>query len=274
MIKSKTYNIVGNYIQASELAYTSIYVVKKDGLQHDLYGTAFGSDPNRVYSYDSAAGKITFGTEGEKAFVIYKESSPVGGPIPGVCIPVTIEDSIMPDAIVNVSYSKSFPLNGAAPFTLNVIQKPSWAAVEISLFGVVTVMGFPDVAGPEVLEFSVSNCGGSTSPLLKTFNTLANSNNLFVSTSSFSRIDSVTGLLYVITGGSFPVSVFSGVLSGIHDAYTGTITASVSSVIFPRSLRLQKNGVTLESIAVSSNGLYVFASQSYLSADIIQIQLT
>lgn len=270
MIKSKTYNIVGDQIQAPELAYTSIYVVKKDGLQQDR----FGADANRSYVYTPSLGRIIFSTEGEKAFVIYKETSPVDGPIPGVCIPVTIEDSNMQDAVVNVSYSKAFPLNGSSPYVLNVIQKPLWATVEVSLFGVVTVMGFPDVEGPETLEFSVSNCsGGSSDSVVKTFSTLPNADNIFISVPSVSgRITNVTAISYVITSGSFPVTLVSSV-SGIHNDYTGIITVSVASIFFSKTLRLIKNGVQIQSIPVPSNGGYSFTSESYLTADIIQIQL-
>lgn len=269
MIKSKTYNIVGNSIQASELAYTTIYVVKKDGIQQDLYG----SDPNRSYIYTQSTGTITFSTEGEKAFVIYKETSPIVEPIPGVCVPVEVEDSEMPDAIVNVSYSKAFPLNGTEPYTLNVIQKPTWAIVHISLGGVVTVMGFPDVAGPETLEFSVSNCSGSAPTVLHTFDTLANADNLFIHGYSYSKIQSVSGIAYVITSGSFPVFLPKNTLRGIHNGYIGIITVVVGTILFPKVLNLSVNGVLVDSIPIPANGSYDFSSQTYLSTDIIQIIL-
>jgi hypothetical protein len=205
--------------------------------------------------------------------VLFKKTTFVPDPVPGICTPVTIEDSDMPDAVVNVSYSKSFPLNGTSPFTLNVIQKPTWAAVNISLFGVVTVMGFPDVAGPETLEFSVSNCGGSAPTVLHTFDTLANSDNLFIHSYSYSKIQSVSGVSYTITSGSFPVFLPKNTLRGIHNGYIGIIAVVVGTIIFPRLLNLTVNGSLAESIPVPTNGTYYFSSQTYLSTDIIQIIL-
>lgn len=276
MIKSKTYNGQAglNYIQSSDIAFAIIYVVKKEGTQHDKY---ISGSTDRTYIYQNSLGRINFPTAfaagGEKVFVIFKTTTGTEPENPpGVCVPVEIEDSEMPDAIVNVSYSKAFPLNGSAPYTLNVIQKPSWAIVHISLGGVVTVMGFPDIAGPETLEFSVSNCGGSAPTILHTFTTLANSDNIFISSPSISRITSVADIPFVITGGSFPVYLSSSV-SGIHNDYTGIISVAVTNIIFPKTLRLIKNGVQLEGIAVSSNGTYPFASQTYLSTDVIQIIL-
>jgi hypothetical protein len=263
-----------NYIGSSDLVYTTVYLVKRDGVQQDKY---ISGDGNRTFIYTPSEGRIYFSSEanpdGENVFVLFKKTSFIPDPIPGVCTGVTIEDSDMPDAVVNVSYSKAFPLNGTAPFTLNVIQKPTWAAAHISLGGVVTVMGFPDVAGPETLEFSVSNCSGITDgPLLKTFTTLANDDNLFISAPSISRITSVTGIPYVISSGSFPVYL-SNSIAGIHNDYTGVINVTVSAIIFPKTLRLLKNEVQQEAIAVTSNGSYAFASASYLSTDIIHIIL-
>lgn len=278
MTKSKSYNgLEGtNFIEGSELANTTIYAVKRSGIQYDKY---ISGSSSRKYIYSSSMGRVVFpevfNTGGETVFVIYKESSPLIDPIPGICIPVVIISGFMPDAVVGVPYYKAFVLNGSTPFFLNVIQKPSWATVSLVPLGIVTVFGFPDVDGPEVLEFSVTNCGGSDS-VLESFNTLPNTNNLSVTSTSVSRINSVTGLPYVITSGSFPVSLVTP-LSGIHDAYTGTITVNVTisfgPAIFPKDLVLRKNAIHVETINIPSNGTYVFASQSYLSTDVIQIVL-
>lgn len=276
MIKSKTYNGQAglNYIQSSDLAFSIVYVVKREGTQYDKY---VSGSTERTYIYQNSLGRINFPNNfaagGEKVFVIFKTTTGTEPENPpGVCVPVEVEDSEMPDAIVNVSYSKAFPLNGSTPFTLNVIQKPSWSQVQVSLFGVVTVMGFPDVAGPETLEFSVSNCGGSAPTILHSFTTLANADNIFISAPSISRITSVSDIPFVITGGSFPVYLSNSV-SGIHNDYTGIISVAVTGIIFPKTLRLIKNGVQLEAIAVTSNGTKIFGSQTYLTADTIHIIL-
>lgn len=275
MIKSRTYNGQAglNYIQNPDLAFAKIYAVKREGIQYDKY---VSGSTNRTYIHNASDGKINFVTAfapgGEKVFVIYK---PVSGTEPetppGVCVPVAVLPSIMSDAVANEPYSHSFLLTGTRPFSLNVIQKPAWSTVTLSLFGRVTIMGTPDIAGPETLDFTVSNCGGSE-PVTRNFSTLANSNNIFISSNSFSRITDVTGITYIIMGGAFPVSLVSSV-SGIHNDYTGQIFVTVSHIIFPGTLILKKNGVELESKAVPSNGTYDFASQSYLSTDNIQITL-
>lgn len=269
MIKSKTYNIIGNYIQAPELAYTDIYVVKKDGLQQDLYHT----DPNRAYIYSQSEGKIIFLTGGEKAFVIYKESSPVIDPIPGVCVPVSITPTVLSDAQIGVPYTRSYVLGGTPPYSLTVIDKPDWASVGLFTSSFVRLTGTPDVEGPASFIFSVSNCsGGSTAVQDGSFNVLPLDGNLIIRSESFSIIRSVTGITYVITDGFFPVTGAS-VVTATHGDYTGTITVRCMNISFPRVLRLKKNGATLETISIPSNGYYTFASQSYLIADLIEIIL-
>lgn len=272
MTVSRTYTMPAgiNYVESSELIYTDIYLVKREGVQHDRY---LSGDPNRRYMYSQAEGRIYFDIAAnppqEKVFVIFKRSSLL--PDPPVCVPVTIEDAPLPDAVQNVSYSAAFALGGTAPFTIYIISQPSWATVEVSLFGVVTVMGFPDVAGPETLEFEVTNCGGTVS-VSKTFTTIANSENIFFVSGSFSRITSVTGIPFTVTSGGFPVYL-SNTAAGVHNDYTGEITVSVTSIIFPRTLRLYKNEVLTESISVTSNGTYSFASGSYVEGDVLKIYL-
>lgn len=269
MINSKTYNIVGNYIQASELAYTTIYVVKKDGVQHDLYNT----DANRSYIYDSPNGKIIFPTEGEKAFVIYKETSPVVGPIPGVCEPVAIVSTTMPVGVVGTLYEYTVLLTGSQPRTLSNIVKPSWVEVfPYSLSGV-KVSGTPDTETTESVSFDVSN-GCGTDSFSQSFNVISGTVNFFVGGRFFtSRINSITGPDYILTSGSLP-AVGPTAIEGVHDAYTGTITVIVQGIVFPLTLRLEVNGVLLEAIPVPSDDTYVFASQSYLTTDEISIILT
>jgi hypothetical protein len=265
--RSYTMPVGQNYVESIELIYTDVYMVKRGGVQYDRYYTG---DPNRRYIYAPAQGRIYFDISApidEKIFVLFKRTFAD----PPFCVPVAVSDSTMPDAVVNVSYSKSFPLSGTPPFELIVINKPSWADVEVSLGGVVTVMGFPDVAGPETLEFEVTNCG-PTVAISKMFTTIANTENIFFVSGSFSRITGVTGIPFTVTTGSFPVYL-SNTASGIHNDYTGDISVTVSTIIFPRTLRLYKNEVLMESIAVTANGTYTFSSASYLESDVIKIYL-
>jgi hypothetical protein len=271
MITSKTYYAQAGlgYIYGPELAFAKVYVVKRGGTGQNRY---VAGDPNRTFVHEESTGKIyfpdVFGT-GETVFVIYKTVST--SPDPEVCTPIEIQDTTMPDAIVNVSYSRAFPLTGTEPYFLNVISKPSWATVEISLGGVLTIMGFPDAPGAETLEFEITNCGGTQS-VSKMFTTIANTENIFFVSGSFSRITGVTGIPFTVTTGSFPVYL-SNTASGVHNDYTGDISVTVSTIIFPRTLRLYKNDVLMQSIAVTANGTYTFSSASYLESDVIKIYL-
>lgn len=268
MIKSKTYNIVGNQIQASELAYTTIYVVKKDGIQQDLYG----SDPNRSYSYEQALGRISFFTSGEKAFVIYKESSPIVGEVIGVCIPPSITSSIMPIGQVGIPYNYSVLLLGSLPRLLENIVKPAWATVAMNGLTSVKVTGTPDTETTETVSFDISN-GCGVASFNRSFAVVTDVINFNVFSYLFSSIQSVTGLDYLILSGSYPTSG-TVQIQGIHTGYTGTIEVVVDNIAFPLKLRIRRNGALLQTISVPTNGTYTFSSQTYLSTDIIEISLT
>lgn len=282
MIKSKTYNGQAglNYIQSPDLAFAKVYVVKREGLQYDKYVTG---STNRTYIHQDSLGRInflnTFAAGGETVFVIYK---PISGTepdvIPGVCVPVSYTPSVLLDAKVGKPYTRAYLLTGSPPFTLNVIDKPSWATASlytISLFEdyhYVRFSGTPTAEGTEDIDFEVSNCGGPPITVTDSFTVLPAVSNFTVTKPFIGKINSVTGIEYLVTSGSFPMTGVS-TLTGVHGDYTGTITVSISNILFPMNLKLIKNGVELESIPIPSNGAYVFASQSYLTDDIIQIQL-
>lgn len=273
MIKSKTYNGQAglNYIQSSDLAFAIVYVVKRTGRQHDKY---VSGSTNRTYNYQDSLGRISFDTAfsdgGEKVFVIFKTSTGVEPETPpGVCVPVSITGLRTSQAVVGIEYIKNYYLGGSPPFTLNVTTKPSWATVSMISTTVVKLIGTPTTAGTESIVFSVSNCG--TDDINETFEVLPMTNNFSVSNAFFLTINSVTGITYYITSGHFPVSGI-GSVAGIHGDYTGTITVKVSNLsLAPRTLRLKKGIITLETKTVTANGDYTFASQSYLSTDAIFI---
>lgn len=269
MIKSKTYKGQAglNYIQSPDLAFAIIYVVKREGTQYDKY---ISGSTNRTYIHQDSLGRINFlnafAEGGEKIFVIYKEPSTVQE-----CVAVAMEDFELPNALVGVNYANGFSVSGTSPVSINVITKPSWATVDILLYSVVVISGFPDVAGAETLEFELTNCGGTVS-FLKTFDTLENSNNIFISSASSSKIQDVTGIPYAITSGSFPV--YSGNnITGVHNGYTGIISVTVSDIVFPKLLRIDVNGTTHDTESVPSNGTYNFATDTFLNTDIIEITL-
>lgn len=274
MIKSKTYQGTEglNYIQAPELAYTTLYVVKKEGVQHDKWLTG---DTNRRYVYFSSIGRIYFPTvfnSGEKAFFIYKESSGVGGPIPGVCEPVSIIVVDMPIALVGQPYSYSVLLSGTGPHTLTDLVAPSWMAGHIYMLTQVRLFGTPDAESAMTVTFNVTNACG-TDAFSKPLSVMSGDVNFYVNDFLTAIILSVTGPEYVLTSGSIP-TVGPIPVEGIHAAYTGTIAVRVRDIVFPLQLKIKRNSIELESIPVSVDGTYTFATQSYLSTDIIEILLT
>lgn len=269
MIKSKTYNIVGNQIQAGELAYTTIYVVKKDGIQHDLYS---GSS-NRAYIYNKASGIIVFSTTGTKAFVIYKETSPIVEPVPGICTPVTITPGEHDVAVTGTEHIRTYSLSGTAPFVLNVTTKPSWAEVEIVSDSFVRMFGTPTAEATESLVFDVTNCSSGSDSINETFDVIAAATTLYVTNYvGGAVINSISGLSYALVSGSFPIGYSQGI-SATHPHFTGIIKVNVSDITFPGTLKLFINTVEIEAVPVNSDGLHEFIPQIILSTDLVQILL-
>jgi len=274
MIKSKTYNgLEGtNYIQAAELAYTTVYAVKREGLLHEKYNTG---DPNRTHSYDSSMGRIyfplNFNPGGEKVFVIYKESSAVPVVIP-VCENVSISGTL-PNGVIGSPYVYSFFLSGSTPFAISGITAPAWATVELS-GTLVDVYGTPDTETTETIEFTITNCSSGAQTINQSFDIIDPAVPMYVNNAATSGvfITSVGGISYVILSGSLPVGSLQS-MSVVHPDYTGIIGVGITGVIFPISLKLYKNSVLLETLPVTGPGGYIFASQTYLSSDSIEILL-
>ena len=278
MTVSKTYNAVAgtNYIENSDLFYTKVYAVKRTGIQYDLYDTT----ENRRYNYIPSQGRIyfpfVFETD-ETVFVIYKTTSFVQYPIPGVCAQVSyIPVLSMPNGLTGSNYSYSFLFFGSLPFNLTNIVKPSWATVTASTsIPIVTISGTPTVAQTEAVSFDISNCNGAyTDSVSGSFQTLSPaSNNIFIDRAySYNRVMSVTGISFLITSGNMP-AILAPNVTGVHGAYTGTITVKYSNIPFPRTARLFKNAVQIQTIPVPSAVTVVFSSETYLSGDTIQILL-
>lgn len=278
MIKSETYQgIAGlSYIQDSELAFATIYVVKREGTQYDRY---VSGSTNRTYIHDSSLGKVSFPTSfspgDEKVFVLYKIGSGTEPPvIPGVCVPVAITATTLPDSVVIQPYSHTIYLTGTGPFVVTPVTVPTGMTLSNS-GATILLSGTPTIAQTETLEFNVSNCSaGSTANFNQSFE-VVNPDvimNVFNNTVSGVFINSLGGIPYTIQSGSLPIGNGQQ-LQVIHPDYTGGIGVGISGVVFPYSLKLYRNAVLLETLSVTGSGGYIFADQSYLTSDVIEIIL-
>lgn len=274
MITSKTYNGISgkNYIQNSELAFATIYVVKRSGIQYDQY---VSGSANRTYVHDSSAGKILFPISfdpdnPEKVFVIFKTPSVAPEPEipPGVCVPAGfVGDSTLPDGIVGVAYNKTINLSGTQPFTITPGSKPSWMAITNSA-DTISHTGTPDVTGNPLVSYNIGSCGSSVLPFSQNITVYGPTANFYVSNLSTAGvvITKVIGLPRTLLTGTFPIHYLSGV-TGVHADYTGIVTVFITGIVFPFTLSLYKNAVLLEAITVTTDDSYSFAEQSFLSAD-------
>lgn len=274
MTVSRTYNVIGQVVQAPELSFTEIYSVSLDGLGLEQYT----DNPNRSYIYNSSLGKITFPIPGEKAHVIFKNSSGIPTDPTGVCVPPVVTSPTLPNGRVNVDYLFSFIVAGSSPLSVVVNTKPDWMDVTLNnVFKSMKLSGTPTDAGTFTVDFEVQNECGSDGHS-QNIEILDNPNNLQISTTgNYKKIISVTGISYIISEGSFPMIGTSSVMA-VHNGYAGVITVTIAASSFgwpyPSYLRLSKNGSLLESLPVSASGDYSFSSQTFLSTDFIQISLT
>lgn len=271
MTTSKTYLMPAglNYVESSDILYTTIYVVKREGTQYDKY---VSGSANRKYTYTASEGRIYFQTaaseNGEKVFVLFKKTSFVPGPIPGVCDAVIINSSTLPDAVVDVPYSESFNLSGTAPFNLTINDTPSGLTPSIT-GSVFTLSGTPDTEGPANIDVDITNCEGAHSDsFAQSITVYGPTANFFVSNLATAgvAITKVIGLPRSILTGTFPIHYLSGV-TGVHADYSGIVTVFVTGIMFPFNLLLYKNAVLLESIPVTTDDSYSFAEQDFLSTD-------
>lgn len=276
MIGSKTYQgLAGlNYIQGSDLVLTDVYLVKREGTQYDKW---ISGSTNRTYVYNDIEGRVYFPTGfnagGEKVFVLFKKTTTVPEPIPGVCVAVAIDTPTLPDAINGVPYSYSINLAGTAPFTISAITSPSWMSVTVS-GSIVNLVGTPDAEGTETIAFTITNCSGNTDSFTQDIDVLAASSEITISNNSASGvfITSVTGIPWTLYTGSFPLGYPSNI-SGAHGAFTGVITVEVTGLVFPYIFKLYKNNILVNAFPTSGDDDYDFSSQTFLSTDTIQIVL-
>jgi len=286
MIKTRTFTAVNglDYVQHAELAFATIYIVAREGVEHEPY-TA-GGPVYRTYIHTVSNGKINFpaifdgGTGNEKVFVLYK---PTGGAVPvdppGVCVAGTIVPITLADAADGQLYLQTITLTGTAPFSLSGITKPAWLTITNS-GNTITLTGTPgpgDVTLSTLIEFTVSNCsGGSTVLFSQEIQVFAAVANFFIqNTANFSvQIIDVFGSFYTVNPGfSFPVN-FSQTLEGIQSGTAAAITLDINGIVFPQVITLYKNAVPLESKVVTVNGIESFAAVTFTSSDEMVITIT
>lgn len=274
MIASKTYTgLEGtNYIQGPELAMTTVYAVKREGVLYEKY---ISGSSNRTHVYAPSEARvyfpINFNAGGEKVFVLYKETSAVITPVP-VCVQVSVAGTL-PNGIVGVLYSYVFSLGGTAPFSLTDVVADAEANVSLS-GSLVTVSGTFTSTGTKNIQFTVNNCSAGTETVNQSFDILAASSAITITNNSASGvfITAVGGIPWTLYTGSFPLGYPSSI-GGVHGAYTGVISVTISGMVFTYVLKLYKNGSLLQAFPVNTNTTHNFASQIFLSTDTIQIVL-
>lgn len=274
MIRSKTYQGSAglNYIEASELVFTTVHKVSREGTQYDLFNE--GGSSNRTYQYRQSEGRIYFPiafNEGEKVFVIYNGSSFDEGV---TCTPASLVYTNLPNGRVGLSYSAYIFFSGTLPFNLSSVSiTNSWATV--SLFGSgVRITGTPDTTGTHTLSFDLENCGTSL-PFTETFEVGPEGANMEVInlSSTGASISNVSGLRYTIKSGSFPVN-YNQTLTASHGNYLGAVSVNVVNVSFPCTLTIYVDGGAMETINVTSSGIKTFSSFFIFTVNQINIVLS
>lgn len=281
MIISRTYDTIAglNYIEVSELAFATAYVVEVNGTQFDPYQA--GMLVNRTFVHNTSTGRVTFPQSfdpGTKVMVLFKptaSTTPEPPSPPGVCVPVVIGDGTPPDGTVGVAYNAVIELEGTAPFTIDGITLPAGLALSNS-GNIVQITGTPTTAGVSSIEFTAHNCSGSSAAFSQAVEIFAPATNLYVNNvSSYGvQINIVDGISYVTESGSFPVTYLASV-TGRHGTFSSRpIRVNITGLVFPQTLTLQKNGVILETLNPAIDGNYIFAAQSFIDTDELIINLS
>jgi hypothetical protein len=85
-----------------------------------------------------------------------------------VCDAVALPVLSYPNAIVGTPYSYSFTLTGTAPYSMTVLNQPSWMTTTL-VGAVVTSTGTPDTDGEAHVDINFANCSVTPVNLDKTF---------------------------------------------------------------------------------------------------------
>lgn len=274
MIKSRSYQTTAglNYIQSPDLVFATVYAVKREGIEHNKY---VSGTTNRTHIHDASAGKISFPTvftAGETVFVIYK--TPTGSEPDPVCMPGSfLSSTTFFDGLVGVPYNKIIILGGTPPYVVTVVNKPSWMTISNS-FTSISFYGTPDAAiDNDPIQLTVTNCAGFFSmDETITINPTTANVEFRNDSGTGAYINSVSGFSYSISSGSFPLNSGSAII-GVHGNFIALISVVVNGVTFPVTLRLVKNGTTIQTKNITSSGTQTFTAVAYLTADDLKIIL-
>lgn len=273
-VKSKTWNTTPglNFIQDSELAFATVYMVTREGLEYDVY---VSGDTNRKHIFTASSGTIAFPdpfASGERVYALYK---PAGSVDPEPVCEAVIEpvSGSLPDSINGQPYGQILAITGTPPFVITNVTKPAWMNITNS-GNAITFSGVSNVEGVQTVEFDITNCGGTV--------TYSDTVNILPSATTFTIQNQVPGALitnlqnlnFVATSGLIYPPPFQ-TLTGVHDVYAGTPIITVTIGPFPFTIRFFINSIPIQNISVSASGSYTFTSvTSYNLSDDILIQLT
>lgn len=273
-IKSKTWPTTAglNYIQDSELAFATVYSVKREGSGHDIY---VSGDTNRKHIFTASTGTIAFPipfSAGERVFAIYKPAVSVPDIPPCTAVAEPVADTLH-DGIDGQPYSKIIFLSGTQPFVLTGITKPAWMTITNST-NTINLFGTPNVTGTQNVIFDITNCGGSVN-FNQSFEVLQAANNFTIQNQvPGAMITNLQNLDFVATSGLIYPPPFQ-TMTGVHDAYAGTPIMTVTVGPFPFTLRFFINTIPIQNINVPVNGSYTFnLVTAYTLSDDLLIQLT
>ena len=137
------------------------------------------------------------------------------------------------------------------------------------------VIDDPNDTGTATYVGACSSCSGlSTTTTTTTTTTTAGSGNIVINNGSGfgASIDDFTPAWFLIDLGSIPITNGNSA-SGTHSGYVGDIGISVSGAS-GFYLKLYVNSSPIQSVGVTSDGIYSFIGASILSSDSVQIDLT
>lgn len=273
MIKSKTWPTTPglNFIQDSELAFATIYSVKREGHGHDIF---VSGDTNRKHVFNPSAGTIAFPiifSPGERVFAIYK---PLGGTEPEPVCQAVIAPVVgsLPSGIEGQPFGVILPFIATLPLIVTNVTKPAWMTISSSTNSI-TLSGIPNVTGVQTVEFDITNCGGTVT-YSDTVNIVQAANNFTIQNQvPGALITNLQNLNFVATSGLIYPPPFQ-TLTGVHEAYAGTPIITVTIGPFPFTLRFFINAIPIQNISVTASGSYTFTLvTSYTLSDDLLIQL-
>lgn len=193
----------------------------------------------------------------------------------GECIPITLEEFSLEDAIVGVPYSQTIPLSGSPAFTGSNFTFP-WPWLEWEIVGSnLLLTGTPEsLEQIGTLSIDIENCGDTINLVTEINVVEPNDDGITVDNQSIAEttIVSINPEFYTIVLGAIPVTPMNSA-GGFHSGYSGVISVEIDNALGSEELILQKNLSTIETLPVTTNGTYNFSSFSFSPTDKIKIIL-